>query len=495
MNKTAFRRGEDLAEPGAEFRFSPAVLPDLVALVDVVAILLAATLAYVAILDWNPRTLEYYVFATGFIAVAAVFLLNRGGMYGMGAIMRPLPRSDIVIVSVGAAFLFFLTIAFSLKVSEIYSRLWTYGFAGGAVILVMAGRVAAASILARMARERLIGRNLVVLGTGRQAERFLERMARVSPYFTAFGGVFSLTSAEGAQSCAGLPVLGDAEDLVARARENRVDDIVIAMPWNDDERLAEVIERLKELPVNVYISTDLIGYHLSVRPDQGQLTGLPVFEVVRRPISGWQSLVKTIEDYLLASVLVLALAPLLGLIALAIRIDSPGPVFFMQRRLGFNNREFKIYKFRTMHHRDRSTAAEAPETPEAPETHVPQATRDDPRVTRVGRILRRSSLDELPQLFNVLDGTMSLVGPRPHAIAHNIDYGRRIRGYFQRHKVKPGITGWAQVNGLRGETDTIEKMEARVAHDVHYVENWSLLLDLRILAMTFFIVLFQKNAY
>jgi len=258
------------------------------------------------------------------------------------------------------------------------------------------------------------------------------------------------------------------------------------MPWNDDRRLVEVIELLKELPVNVYISTDLIGYRLSVRPTQGQLTGLPVFEVVTRPLSGWNSLVKQIEDYVLASLIVIALAPLLALIALAIRLDSPGPVFFMQRRLGFNNREFKIYKFRTMHHRER---------PDAPEVHVPQATRDDSRVTRVGRILRRTSLDELPQLFNVLDGTMSLVGPRPHAVAHNVDYGSRIRGYFARHKVKPGITGWAQVNGLRGETDTVEKMEARVAHDIHYVENWSLALDIKILAMTFFIVLFQRNAY
>jgi exopolysaccharide biosynthesis polyprenyl glycosylphosphotransferase len=193
--------------------------------------------------------------------------------------------------------------------------------------------------------------------------------------------------------------------------------------------------------------------------------------------------IKTVEDYLLASLALLLLSPLLILVAVAIKLDSPGPVFFMQPRLGFNNRRFEIYKFRSMYHC------------EVPEHRVRQASKGDPRVTRVGRFIRRTSIDELPQLLNVLNGTMSLVGPRPHALSHNEEFAEQVRGYFARHRVKPGITGWAQVNGFRGETDTVEKIKARVEHDVYYAENWSLLFDLRILLMTTVVVLFQKTAY
>jgi putative colanic acid biosynthesis UDP-glucose lipid carrier transferase len=172
----------------------------------------------------------------------------------------------------------------------------------------------------------------------------------------------------------------------------------------------------------------------------------------------------------------------IGIIAAAIKLDSPGPVFFRQRRYGFNNDAIVVWKFRTMHHRPDD------------ETVVPQATRNDPRVTRVGRFLRRTSLDELPQIFNVLTGEMSLVGPRPHAVAHNEQYAKIIDDYLSRHRVKPGITGWAQVNGLRGETDTPEKMRLRVQHDLYYIDNWSFLFDLKILALTPFAAI-NRNAY
>ena len=173
----------------------------------------------------------------------------------------------------------------------------------------------------------------------------------------------------------------------------------------------------------------------------------------------------------------------MAIIALLIKLDSRGPVFFRQPRYGFNNQIFSVFKFRTMHDGDAS------------EHRVLQASRNDPRITRLGRLLRRTSLDELPQLFNVLQGTMSLVGPRPHAVPHNEEYAVVIRGYFARHRVKPGITGWAQVNGLRGETHDPKKMQARVNYDTYYIEQWSLLFDLQILATTAFIVWFQKSAY
>src|SRR6185437_3463072 len=194
-----------------------------------------------------------------------------------------------------------------------------------------------------------------------------------------------------------------------------------------------------------------------------------MINVYERPLSGWASILKQAEDAVLSLLLLFLFLPLMGIIALAVKLDSPGPVFFRQQRFGFNNNPIWIYKFRTM----RVAAEEDPQ--------VRQAQRSDPRVTRFGRILRRTSLDELPQLINVLKGEMSLVGPRPHAIAHNEYYAKCIDRYLHRHRVKPGITGWAQVNGLRGETPTIDAMHARVKHDLFYIENWSIWFDLWIL--------------
>jgi putative colanic acid biosynthesis UDP-glucose lipid carrier transferase len=200
-------------------------------------------------------------------------------------------------------------------------------------------------------------------------------------------------------------------------------------------------------------------------------------------MSGWGVAIKAAEDYLLGAFLLAAAIVPMAIIALLVRLDSPGPILFQQRRYGFNNRAFWIYKFRTM--RVELNSGEK----------TIQATQSDPRVTRIGRLLRRTSLDELPQLFNVLGGTMSLVGPRPHAVDHNEEYGRKIRGYFARHRVKPGITGFAQVNGLRGETRDPERMAERVRHDVYYAENWSFLFDIRILAQTLFVIILGRNAY
>ena len=463
--------------------YTSAAVPGLVMASDVAAVVLAGVAAYLAYVHYNPYVLEYYVFAVGFVTAAALVLFNRAELYQISAIMRPVARSDSVLAALITAFLFFLTIAFSLRASEVYSRSWLYVFAGASFVAVVACRVLLYRAFRALSRRGLIGRTMVVLGSGPQAKRFLERLGRVDPYFITVAGVYDLDDLRLGTEVAGQPVLGGIEDLIAAARAARVDDVVVALPWNADGPVVQAVERLKELPVNVYISSDLVGFQLAFRPALGHFQQLPMFEVVQRPISGWSSVIKAAEDYLLAGLALLLLAPLLVIVAIAIKLDSPGPVFFMQPRLGFNNRRFEIYKFRSMHHR------------ETPEDEVRQASRDDPRVTRVGRFIRRTSIDELPQLLNVLDGTMSLVGPRPHALSHNEEFSEQVRGYFARHKVKPGITGWAQVNGFRGETDTVEKIKARVEHDVFYAENWSLLFDLRILLTTVFVVLFQRTAY
>ena len=465
------------------FALSPAVIPGALIAADVFAVLAAALACMIALPEMRPDTLGNYVFLIGFVTVAAALLMNRAGLYEMTAIMRPIQVSDCIVIAVATAFLLFLTIAFLLKVSEVYSRLWVLSFAITATVAVIAARLAICRLARHLSRRGVIGRTMVVLGTGEQGRRFLRRLAAVQPYFTSVAGVFSTDPRGASEALEGQPVLGGLRDLVTAARAGLVDDIVVALPWNADSEVAATVDRLRELPVNIYISTDLIGFELAFQPALGQFSRLPLFEVVQRPISGWNSLAKSVEDVVLSGIILIAIAPLLALIALAIKLDSPGPVLFRQKRLGFNNREFSIYKFRSMYHC------------EMPENCVRQAVKDDPRITWVGAILRRTSLDELPQLLNVLEGTMSLVGPRPHALSHNEEYGHQIRGYFARHNVKPGITGWAQVNGWRGETEELDKMEARVRHDIYYVEHWSIFFDLYILLRTVLVVLQQKNAY
>ena len=240
--------------------------------------------------------------------------------------------------------------------------------------------------------------------------------------------------------------------------------------------------KMRQVPVDLQLAPEQIGFRLADRP-QLNLAGVPMLTVFEKPLSGWNYLIKGVEDRALGVLMTIVAAPVLLLIALAIKLDSPGPVLFRQQRFGFNNKIFTVYKFRTMYDRP------------GEEESVPQATRNDPRITRVGRLLRRTSLDELPQLFNVLQGTMSLVGPRPHAVAHNEAFAAAVREYYARHRVKPGITGWAQVNGFRGETDTREKLERRVEYDLYYIDNWSLQLDLKIILMTLLVGFVNRHAY
>jgi Undecaprenyl-phosphate glucose phosphotransferase len=466
------------------YRYSPEILPGIFRAIDMSAFVVSAGVS--SLLFFYPiyTNVNFYAFAVVFCAFMFNIAASKTQLYAHDTLMRYGGRFDDLLLAGMVAVLLFLSVTISLGALEEYEMRWVLSFAGGAFLVQATARLTGCWVLRRMAARRMIGRTMAVLGVGEQTARFLRRLDAAKPFFTDIVGVFDPDPAGvGPRLFHGRPVHVGVDALLAAAREQRIDDIVVTMPWNADRQVSQLVEQLKELPVNVYLSTDLVGYELAFSPVTGDFADLPVFEVVQRPISGWSSLLKTLEDYVLAGAALIVISPILLAIAAAIKLDSPGPVFFKQRRLGFNNQEFQIYKFRSMYHR------------EIPEHVVRQASKDDPRITRVGRIIRKTSLDELPQLFNVLNGTMSLVGPRPHAISHNAEYGRQIRGYFARHKVKPGITGWAQVNGLRGETETLDKMEARIRYDVYYADNWSLFFDIRILVQTVLVVLFQKTAY
>ncbi len=279
--------------------------------------------------------------------------------------------------------------------------------------------------------------------------------------------------------------MGNLTTLIEMIRGGLIDQVVVALPWAAERRVQGVVNRLALTPVKVRLAPDLVSFTFARRPVV-ILGDIPVMTLFDRPISGMAAVFKMLEDKLLTSLVLLLIWPLLLVIAIAIKLDSPGPILFKQQREGFNNRSFACFKFRTMYHNRL----------EYKDIH--QATRDDPRVTRVGRLLRRTSLDELPQLFNVLLGDMSLVGPRPHASSTRAGgrlFSDVVQSYAARHKVKPGITGWAQVCGWRGETDTEEKLIKRFEHDLYYIDNWSIFLDFYILIRTIGAVLFPKNAF
>ncbi len=451
-------------------------------LADGLTIILSALGSYILLVESSSYVSEFYLFAAGFVVFSSVLLMRSGGLYQTGAMLSVWRALRAITVSIITASAFLLTILHALKTEALYQADWLIAFPVLSIVGLVSMRALTSLILSDLLRKGRIGRRTAVFGTGLIAKRFLEQFTAHKPGLSAVTAFYVPSTPLTDPMACPHPTAGGLQDLLRTARLQAFDDIVIALPDSEAALRSEAIEKLRELPVDVYLAPQYSEFGFRFRPVRHQ-ENLPMFEVWQRPISGWGSYLKLAEDYLLASVALLLLLPVLVVIGVAIRMDSPGPVLFRQKRLGFNNQEFEIFKFRTMRQRDRA------------EVNVVQATRDDPRITRIGRFLRRTSLDELPQLLNVLNGTMSLVGPRPHALSHNADFSHVVRGYFGRHKVKPGITGWAQVNGLRGEIDCHDKLKARIAHDVHYAENWSIFFDLRILFTTAFVVLFQKNAY
>ncbi|HET7365765.1 MAG TPA: undecaprenyl-phosphate glucose phosphotransferase [Burkholderiales bacterium] len=286
---------------------------------------------------------------------------------------------------------------------------------------------------------------------------------------------------EGVPSQHEYRVLGRLEELPELVQRHEIELVYLALPMCSTPRLRVVLDALRDTTASVYFVPDPFVTDL-IQGSVSSVSGMPLLGVCDTPFSGASGLLKRTADIVLAALILVAIAPLFAAIALAVKASSPGPVIFRQRRYGLDGEEIIVYKFRSMRVTEDGAV-------------IRQATRADERITPVGAFLRRTSLDELPQFLNVLQGRMSIVGPRPHAVAHNELYRKLIKGYMQRHKVKPGITGWAQVNGLRGETATLERMRSRIEHDLDYLRNWSLRLDLYIIAKTVGIVLGGRNAH
>jgi Undecaprenyl-phosphate glucose phosphotransferase len=471
----------------AEPAYSPVVLAGFVRLLDFTIVLASGFfMDWLYLAEETGHTIAYLV-AIPSVAACAVIIFQALGINNVGAFRHPINQGLRLAGGLALVFLGALAIVFFAKLEGAFSRVWLLSWFALSIGGLMIERGVVSVITRRLTRIGRLDRRVAVVGGGPSCEQLLTELASQKDNDLRIYGVFDDRLGDRSQDVvAGFPKLGTVDDLVVFARHARLDLVIFAMPITAEQRLLQMLRKLWVLPVDIRLAAH--SNQLRFRPRSYSYVGsVPVLDVFDKPIADWDVVLKSAFDRVVGALLLLLLSPLFLIVAAAIKLDSKGPVFFRQKRYGFNNELVEIFKFRSMYVDDLDhTAAKL-------------VTKDDPRVTRVGRFIRKASIDELPQLFNVVfSGNLSLVGPRPHAVhakAADRKYDEVVDGYFARHRVRPGITGWAQINGWRGETDTQEKLQNRVEHDLYYIENWSIAFDLYILAMTPFALLKAENAY
>lgn len=419
-------------------------------------------------------------------SLITVIFLEITDCYQLSALMRPVSHiGRILLAWVGALALFVLA-GFFLKISADFSRLWFGGWFASGFILIFGGRLILSRMIKRWARNGTMERRAVIVGGGKAAEVLIRSLEQQPYNDIRICGIFDDRGDKRSPPLvAGYPKLGTVSQLIEFARIARIDMLIVSLPLTAEKRVLSLLKKLWVLPVDIRLSAH--SSQLQFRPRSYSYIGsVPMLDIFDKPINDWDSVAKRAFDIVLSLVGIVVFSPIMLATAIAIKLDSKGPILFRQKRHGFNNEVINVYKFRSMY------------TELADPTAKQTVTRNDPRVTRVGRFIRKTSIDELPQFFNALFGSLSLVGPRPHAVAaqsHNLLYNEVVDGYFARHRVKPGVTGWAQINGWRGEMDTDEKIRMRTEYDLHYIENWSLWFDLKILFLTPIRLLNMENAY
>jgi len=375
-----------------------------------------------------------------------------------------------------------VVILFMLEVSNEYSRLWLglWALIGG--VFLLAFRMCIYVFLQYQRNQGKNYRRVVVVGAGDLAHKLVNQTMDAPWSGFKITALFDDDAQLHNTSIRDVAVLGSIDKVATYVENTHIDEVWIALPLRAEAKVKELLYALRHQTVNVKLVPDIFGFSL-LNHSMTEIVGLPAVNLSDTPMHGWNRAVKVIEDRVLALLILILISPLLLLIVVAVKMTSPGPALFKQKRHGWDGRIINVYKFRTMKVHSEEHGK------------VTQACKGDARITPFGAFLRCTSLDELPQFYNVLQGRMSIVGPRPHPIAHNEIYKDQVNQYMLRHMVKPGITGWAQINGLRGETDTLDKMKNRVEYDLYYIENWSLWLDLKIIFMTLYKGFLNDNAY
>lgn len=439
---------------------------------------LLAILVNVAGLSWDVC----YQIAAFVSSICYHIFAHKNGLYFSW-------RGQSLLIEVKAVLLTWMVVLGTLLTGVFLFDLSGYG--GGVMVAwaiavpvaISFYRVSARIVLREMRRTGVNTRKIAIVGAKEPGLTLARSILQSSWMGMEIAGFFDNRVSVGAKPLGGesLQVLGDIEFLKAQARSGEYDDIYIALPMREEETIKDLVEVLANSSCCVHIVPDVFTFKM-LNARSREIGGLPVVSVYDTPFDSFDAVIKRLEDVILSSIILCLIAVPMLFIATAVKLTSKGPAIFKQRRYGINGEEIMVWKFRSMTTCDNGDV-------------VVQATKGDMRITKLGAFLRKTSLDELPQFINVLQGKMSIVGPRPHAVAHNELYRDKISGYMQRHLVKPGITGWAQINGWRGETDTIEKMQKRIEFDLFYVRNWSVGMDLKIIVQTVLKGFVDKGAY
>ena len=402
------------------------------------------------------------------LAASLMLLALPSGVYRSWRVNQPWVMLRALTLTWLAVVLVILVVLFFAKMSSEFSRVWFTAWTLGTLLVLCVQRVLVYSVLRRLRVRGYNFKTVVLVGNDRLSQNVQDTLAQA---------VWS-----GLRVVAVLPRNGLPAYLAGHAGQRPVDEVWLCLPLSDEAGLREALSALRHSTANIRLVPDLFAFRL-INHGVSEVVGIPMLDLSASPMTGPNVLLKACEDYCAALIILAVVSPVMVGIAIAVKLTSPGPILYRQKRHGWNSEKIWVYKFRSMVVHDEGGF------------QVSQASRHDARVTPLGAFLRRTSLDELPQFINVLQGRMSVVGPRPHAVVHNDYYKELVPGYMLRHKVKPGITGWAQINGFRGETDTLEKMQKRVEHDLHYIENWSLWLDLKIIFRTMYKGFIHRNAY
>src|SRR5476651_1336367 len=468
--------------------YSPIVIAGAVRIADFVLVGLAGVALYLGyVVPLSGFHWEYLAAIFGMTATA-VLCFQAADIYQVQVFRGQLRQMTRMISSWALVFLLFIGASFFAKLGGEVSRLWLSAFFFVGLAALLAERLLLRALVRGWARDGRLDRRTIVVGSDQTGEKLIEALKTQEDSDIHVLGVFDdRNDSRVLETCAGSPKLGKVDDIVEFARRSRVDLVLFALPISAETRILEMLKKLWVLPVDIRLSAHT--NKLRFRPRSYSYLGkVPTLDVFEAPITDWDLVMKWLFDHVVGAVILVLAAPLMALVALAIRLDSPGPALFRQKRFGFNNERIDVFKFRSMYHDQADPLA------------AKVVTKNDPRVTRVGRFIRKTSLDELPQLFNVVfERNLSLVGPRPHAVQGKLKtqlFDEAVDGYFARHRVKPGITGWAQINGWRGEIDNEEKIQKRVEFDLYYIENWSVLFDVYILLKTpLALMTNSENAY
>lgn len=487
LNRSLLRLAEAMGTLNPRPPVSAVVISGLVRLSELAILWATGMFAHVAFGSVDHSYAVAYLFAIPVVAAVASMAFQAARLTSPAALRAPLPAlARLTLIWAGLVLLVLCVLAV-VRPEQALTQTWLAVWAALGLGGLALERFGVGLLMASLTRQGRLERRTVVVGGGAAGEELIGALTKQKNSDLRLVGVFDDRSdARSPDVVGGLPKLGTVSDLVAFARNTRIDLVIFTLPITAEDRLLQMLRKLWVLPIDIRLAAH--RNKLRFRPRSYSYIGeVPVLDVFDKPIADWDVIIKSVFDRVVGALALIVLSPVLLAVAIAVKLDSKGPVLFKQKRHGFNNERVEVYKFRSLY-ADQSDFAAAK-----------QVTKDDPRVTRVGRFIRKTSLDELPQLFNVVfKGNLSLVGPRPHAVhaqMENRAYDEVVDGYFARHRVKPGITGWAQVNGWRGETDTPLKIQKRVEHDLAYIENWSIFFDIYILAITPFALLRTENAY